>query len=92
MALKSKSLKGNTISSMILDAYKQYIDIGYPEDPKVYEVRASGGAYDAVLASIEMVQYTGNSDVWPFKVIEDAEVLGNKFTFGPQKITIKLEN
>lgn len=92
MALKSKSTKGNSLSAMILDSYKQYVDFGYPADPKVYEVRASGGVYEAILKSIDMVQYTGKSKAWPFKVVEDLTVTGNKFTFGPEQITITLEN
>ena len=89
--------KKNSISIEILNAYKEYIDSGYPADPNIYELRVSPETYRQILNLSEDLQHspypsTGKKEkrfIW-FRVKTDKRLGDGEILFGPQVLDFKL--
>jgi hypothetical protein len=87
-SISTNNLKGRTVIALILDSYRQYCSFGYPSDPNIYEVRASGRTYLLLNDYIASMPDTGSKDKWPFKVTQDTRILPGEVFFGPEQVRI----
>lgn len=101
--MKKKS--NNNILSLIIAAYKQYCDFGYPKDPKIYVVRLNNKFLELLKKQVSTALFQGNiitdrayidgnrlyltKDQW-FN-LEIIEI-ADKIIFGPQLISIPMVN
>jgi hypothetical protein len=92
--MASKKIQTNkcaTVIGDILASYKKYVEFGYPNDPNVYEVRASAEIIEQLVEYVPTIKFNSDS-VWPFKFVEDTNVGLGLVIFGPEQVTLEWRN
>ncbi len=97
MTLNDKELP---LEIMILSAYNEYRENGYPADPKVYQIRGNSRTVDDICDYIDDVAHIPNIYIgvdedklilepWEFNIVTDNRLGLGEIVFGPEQIELK---
>ena len=95
--MKTNIKKGLTLPVLVMNAWQEYQQNGYPKDPNCYVVRASPAAVAEMrhiaIANKEpkdfKIMAEGEQRFLHFRLIEDPKLAPEEVYFGPETIRIE---
>ncbi len=86
----TNKILGKTLVVMILDSYQEYVNLGYPKDPKIYVISAEKNTLIKISTALNksIISKSHIDEDWGFQMNENNNLSPGEIIFGPEQVRI----